>query len=409
MTAFSRSMVLAVAALIALPSLTLTQDGPTASDFFNHEAIQRVDLRVNSADWEKLKRNFRENDYYPADVVWNGITVRNTGIRSRGLGSRSGTKPGLRVDFDRYTTKQTFLGLKSFILDNLVQDPSTIRETTAMRFFERMGIPAPLEAHARLYVNGRYAGLYAIVESIDKSMLARVFGEIDGDVQNDGYLYEYNYTDRWLFTDLGRDLEPYKLRFSAKTHEDKSSETLWRPIEENVRLANELPSDRFLDELDPKLDLRQMVRFVAIQNFLGENDGLLGYDGMNNFYFYRKENSAQHVFIAWDDDNAFWGPDFALATRHDENVLFRKAMEVRELSDLYYSTLEESARMAETPDGSDLGWLESEVRHRLDMVREPLDDDPNKPYSMDEHDRDRSALIVFATQRHRFVQSNLPR
>ena len=65
---------------------------------------------LNSADWEKLKQNFRSNDYYPADVVFNGETARNVGIRSRGLGSRSDRKPGLRVDMNRYADGQTFLG-----------------------------------------------------------------------------------------------------------------------------------------------------------------------------------------------------------------------------------------------------------------------------------------------------------
>ena len=26
---------------------------------------------------------------------------------------------------------------------------------------------------------------------------------------------------------------------------------------------------------------------------------------MNNFYFYRLEDTTRHVFIAWDEDNAF--------------------------------------------------------------------------------------------------------
>ena len=33
---------------------------------------------------------------------------------------------------------------------------------------------------------------------------------------------------------------------------------------------------------------------------------------MNNFYLYRLENSSRHVFLAWDEDNAFWGSDFPL-------------------------------------------------------------------------------------------------
>ena len=79
------------------------------------------------------------------------------------------------------------------MLDNLTQDFSGIKETVAMRFFTRLGIPAPRETHTRLFVNGRYAGLYALVESVDKTMMGRVFGSIGDNIQNDGYLFEYNY------------------------------------------------------------------------------------------------------------------------------------------------------------------------------------------------------------------------
>src|SRR5215218_5454261 len=148
----------------------------TSDDLFNPDVLHRIDLWLNSADWSKLKQNFQENTYYPADVTWNGQTVRNVGIRSRGLGSRSADKPGLRVDMDRYNTDQTFLGLGSFILDNLTQDQSGIKETTSVRLFQRLGIPSPRETHTRLYVNGSYAGLYGIIESVDKKLLARVYG-----------------------------------------------------------------------------------------------------------------------------------------------------------------------------------------------------------------------------------------
>src|SRR5688572_6864629 len=113
-----------VVMLVASPAAAQTQD-----DFFNPDVVQRVELWLHEADWNKLKANFQENTYYPADMTWNGITVRSVGIRSRGLGSRSATKPGLRVDFDRYSDGQQFLGLKSFVLDNLTQDHSGIKET----------------------------------------------------------------------------------------------------------------------------------------------------------------------------------------------------------------------------------------------------------------------------------------
>src|SRR5262245_51709758 len=106
MSAALRLLVVAILMTVAIPNRSSAQ---SSSDFFNSDVVQRVELWVNDDDWEKLKVNFRENDYYPANVIWNGITVRNVGVRSRGLGSRSGTKPGLRVDIDRYTDSQTFL------------------------------------------------------------------------------------------------------------------------------------------------------------------------------------------------------------------------------------------------------------------------------------------------------------
>src|SRR5688572_30472169 len=106
------------ALLVSVTSVTYAQQQPTPTPpppplpseaLFNPDVVQRIDLRLHSADWEKLKQNFQQNTYYPADFVFNGATVLNTGIRSRGLGSRSATKPGLRVDFDRYSVDGTFL------------------------------------------------------------------------------------------------------------------------------------------------------------------------------------------------------------------------------------------------------------------------------------------------------------
>ena len=125
------AVVVWMLALLAVASPAVAQ---TADDLFNPQVLHRVDLLMHSQDWEKLKQNFQENTYYPADLQWNGQTVRNSGIRSRGFGSRSGTKPGLRVDFDRYSTNQTFLGLKSLVLDNLTQDASGIHETASAAF-----------------------------------------------------------------------------------------------------------------------------------------------------------------------------------------------------------------------------------------------------------------------------------
>ena len=391
-----RTGVLLIGFALALGTPLAAQ---TSDDFFNPEVLQRVDLWLHGQDWEKLKAAFKENTYYPADMTWNGTTVYNTGIRSRGLGSRSSTKPGLRVDFDHYNNGQHFLGLKSFVLDNLTQDRTGIKETVAMRFFTRIGIRAPRETHVRLYVNGVYSGLYGLVESVDKTMMGRVFGSIGDNVQNDGYLFEYNYVigSPWRFSYEGSALAPYKARFDIKTNETHAESLIWGPIEELVRLVNNTSSTLFEQTIGPRLNLPDFVRYIAGQNFIAQNDGFNGYDGMNNFYFYRLENSTSHVFIAWDEDVAFLQPDFGITTRNEENVLTRKTLELPAYQSQYFSVLSEAATSA-----SD--WLRPEMQRQFDMIHNAMIEDTLKPYTNLEYAADRETLLAFPEARITYVR-----
>ncbi len=52
-----------IAACVAATFIPVSGQGPAlnSSDFFNPLVVQRVDLRVNYTDWEKLKREFQTN------------------------------------------------------------------------------------------------------------------------------------------------------------------------------------------------------------------------------------------------------------------------------------------------------------------------------------------------------------
>jgi len=373
----------------------------TTEDLFNTATLQRVDLEVHSSDWAKLQENFQTNTYYPADFVWNGQTVRNVGIRSRGRGSRNAHKPGLKIDFDRYSTNQKFLGLKSLVLDNLTQDPSGIHETVSMRFYQRLGIPTPRETHVRLYVRGEYIGLYALVESIDKDFLKRIYGSIGDDTQNDGWLYEFVWQEDWRFTDLGTDLAAIKLHFDATTHESKPDEDKYRPIQELITLANQTSEDRFVEVIGPRFDLPGFIRFVAAQAFLGDTDGFLGAFGINNFYLYRLENKIQHVLIAWDTDNTFWGPTFPVKP-DDTNVLMQKLMRIPEYNALWFAELARASQMAEAEN-----WLDTEIIRSVQLIDSAMKEDVYKPYSNNSYEGEAGFMLSFARDRIAYVKCAL--
>jgi len=376
-------------------------EAQTTADLFSTTAIGRLDLELNSADWAKLKENFQTNTYYPADLVWNGQTVRNVGIRSRGRGSRNANKPGLKIDFDQYSSGQEFLGLKSLVLDNLTQDPSGIHETVSMAFYERLGIPTPRETHVRLYVRGQYIGLYALVEAVDKDFLARIYGSIGDDTQNDGWLYEFVWQEDWRLTDFGTDLAPYKLRFDATTHESETDEKKYRKVQELVSLINNTSESQFYATINPRFDLAGFVRFAAAQTFLAETDGFLGSFGMNNFYLYRLENQDQHVLIAWDTDNTFWGPLFRIAP-DDTNVLMQKLMRIPEYNALWYAELARATQLAEAD-----GWLDTEIIRQVQRIDAAMREDTNKPYSTNTYEGESGEMLSFARERIAYVKCAL--
>lgn len=391
-------MIVGFVALFTVPAVAQTT---STDELFRATTVMRIDLELHSADWAKLKENFQTNEYYPADFTWNGQTVRNVGIRSRGRGSRNPIKPGLKVDFDRYAATQQFLGLKSLVLDNLTQDPSGIHETVSMRFYERLGIPAPRETHVRLYVRGEYIGLYALVESVDKDFLARVYGVIGEDTQNDGWLYEFVWQEDWRFTDLGSDLEAIKLRFDATTHESRPDEEKYRQVQELISLANQTPIERFVDVIGPRFDIAGFIRFVAAQAYLGETDGFLGSFGINNFYLYRLENQIQHVLIAWDTDNTFWGPTFPIRP-DDTNVLMQKLMRIPQYEALWYQELARANELAEADS-----WLASEINRQAQMIDAAMKEDISKPYSNNAYGSELGEMLAFAPARITYMKCAL--
>jgi spore coat protein CotH len=393
-------LLLVVAAPIAAP----TASAQTQADLFNDTVLQEIRLVVSARDWQTLRATADQNTYYRADVKWNGITVRNVGIRSRGSGTRNGTKPGLKVDVNRYISNQEFVGLKAFILDNTYTDSSVVRESVTMKMFARMGVPAPREAHARLYINNEYAGIYTIVEAVDRTFVSRIFGSEEADVENGGYLYEYKYSFPYDLSYLGPELEAYAPLFEPQTRDTDSMTALYEPIEEMIRTINESADDDFAGAVGTYVDLPLLMKHLAVETFMVDWDGLTGNWGLNNFYLYRFRDSSRSQFIPWDKDETFQFADMDIMFRFDANVLVRRAMQVPALRAAYLDALRQCAAYATETAGEDTrGWLEREIDRQATQVAAAVADDPVFPVSFDQFAAEVERLRQFARVRPEFV------
>jgi len=370
----------------------------TASTLFDDRVLHTLQIAIHSRDWDQLRSTYLENDHYPADLTWNGIRVTNVGVRSRGRTTRSGVKPGLEIDFAHYSTGGQFLGLQALVLDNMLLDKSMIRERVAMAFLRRFGVPAPRESFATLFINGQYAGLYAMVEEVDSGFAQRALGDANG------ALFEYRWLRPYYGEYLGDDLDLYRPLFEPRAREYDSVFNLYDPIRELFRAINDTPAASFRDAVGLRLDLAAMLRLVAADVLLAEADGIVSFAGMNNFYLHRHSTTQRHQFLPWDKDFALFQWNYQITDGTSQHALIRRALEDPELRSLYAGFLVEAVESA-----TDAGWLEQEVQRAYEQIREAVLADPVKPYTNEEFEAEVAVVIDLARRRPAFVLSEVQR
>jgi uncharacterized protein (TIGR03437 family) len=338
----------------------------TVTDFFDDTVLHEVRVTIAPSDWKLLHDQYMDDTYYRCEFEWRGLHLNNVGVRSRGSGTRNSIKPNLGFDFSRYDSKQRFLTLKSVVTRNFAQDPSLVREYLSIKMFARMGLPYLREAFARIVVNGEYAGLFLLVEPIDKRFLLSRFGE------DTGYLYEGNFVENgYRFEYLGEDPAAYlPAIFEPKTHEDEPDAARLIAM---IRTANQAPDAEFVSALNAYLDLDQFVAHLAVEQFLAEHDGLLGYGGMVNYYLYRRMSDNRFTVLVWDKDNTFIGDSaYSVWTNSQENVLARRALADPALRQRFLQTLMHAAEIA----GGERGWLATERERIHALIRTAAMSDP---------------------------------
>ncbi|MCC6588913.1 MAG: CotH kinase family protein [Bryobacterales bacterium] len=380
----------------ALSSVPQQARAQTLDTFFDTNFLHEIHLEIAPEDWQAIHERYLDDTYYRCTFTWKDVTLAGAGIKSRGSQSRSPIKPSIGLDFGKFAPGQRFLGLKSLVLRNLNQDATMMRERLAEQVFQRMGLPYSREAHARLYVNGEYAGVYLVVEPYDAHYLQSRFGE-DG-----GWLYEFNNPDPpFLFDPLTPEREADILSmFEPKTRADAPDAPGLLAM---IRFVNESTDEEFAAGIDSYLDVSDFLAHAATEQVLSQWDGLIGVNGMNNFYFYRFQTTGRGVFLVWDQDMAFvdvWSP---IWTRVDQNILIRRLLSFPEWNRLYLDMLANANHVISRDD-----WLAAEIDRIYYQIRDAAYEDSYRLCrgdggivlcSLDQFEHDIDSLRDFARYR----------
>ena len=89
-------------------------------------------------------------------------------------------KKSFKVDFNHFISGRDFHGVEKLNLNGEHNDVSIMRAKLSWDLYQSMGMVSSRAAHAKLYINGDYYGLYISVEHIDDSFYQRTFKMIMG-------------------------------------------------------------------------------------------------------------------------------------------------------------------------------------------------------------------------------------
>lgn len=280
---------------LAPKDVTAYPDAP----LFDTSTFRTFFLTFEDADWEDQMMAFKNTDVdVPATLVVDGRTYKDVGAHFHGMSSfmmvPAGQKHSLNLKLDLVHPDQQIGGQHTLILLNSAGDATYLR---SMLFTEvaRAYLPASRAALARVAINGENWGAYTNVQHFSKEFIRDWFNTTDGA----RWKVPGNPGARGGLEYLGTDAAPYKQHYEIKSKDEAKS---WADLANLCRILNETPADKLEAALAPVLDVDNVLRFLAVDNALVNDDGY--WTRSSDYSIYEDVKGRFHVF-PWDSNETF--------------------------------------------------------------------------------------------------------
>ena len=122
--------------------------------------ITEVNIDIDETDWKWLIENATDEEFRSCNITINGETFNNVGIRGKGNSSlnsvsrsSSPERYSFKIKFDKYVDGQTYKGIKSIVLNNIIQDNTSMKEYITYDLYKSLGVATPEMSYSNVKVN----------------------------------------------------------------------------------------------------------------------------------------------------------------------------------------------------------------------------------------------------------------
>ena len=153
---------------------------------FDTSRVHTIEIVMD--DWDGFLSACQSEEYSSCNVVIDGESYKNVGIRGKGNTSLSSvaamgsSRYSFKIEFDKYDSAKSYHGLDKISLNNLIQDNTMMKDYLTYQMMNAFGVPSSLSSFAYITVNGEDWGLYLAVEGVEEAFLQRSYGNDYGEL-----------------------------------------------------------------------------------------------------------------------------------------------------------------------------------------------------------------------------------
>lgn len=176
------------------------------------DEVNIIDIQVDATEWQEMLDNAQAKEWIAADVIINGTSFGTVGVRTKGnsslsMGNRMGNTEtshySLNFKANKYVKGQTFFGLDTFCVNNMMGDATYMKDYLAYDIMHFIGVDTPLYNYAKITVNGQNYGFGIMLERYDAAYLERVYNTSAGEL----YSVKISMGQRADFEGMWRDVQ----------------------------------------------------------------------------------------------------------------------------------------------------------------------------------------------------------
>ena len=277
---------------------------------FDNTQVHTIDIVMDEDSWDAFIANAINEEYYAANVVIDGESYKNVGIRAKGntslstVASLGSERYSFKIEFDHYDSSKSYHGLDKLNLNNLIQDATMMKDYLVFTMMEQFGVTSSLCSYAYITVNGEDWGLYVAIEGVEDGFWERNYGS------DYGALYKPDSMNFGGGRGNGKDFDmgssDVKLQYIDDALDSYSN--IWNGAKTDLteadqrRLIESLKKLSNGEDLESVVDMEQVIRYFVVHNYVCNDDS---YTGMmvHNYYLYEKD--GQLAMLPWDYNLGF--------------------------------------------------------------------------------------------------------